>query len=98
MASPPEGQSFVSDDHRWRIVDPSLPKAYLARRSAALHQECTFNSVNGYDAGAVFREHPDNVCVIKASYWIGRENDGISRGDAADAESPGASPRPGISA
>jgi hypothetical protein len=24
------------------------------------------------DAGAVFREHPDNVFVIKASYWIGR--------------------------
>jgi len=23
------------------------------------------------DAGAVFREHPDNVFVIKASYWIG---------------------------
>jgi hypothetical protein len=26
----------------------------------------------GRDAGAVFREHPDNVFVIKASYWIGR--------------------------
>ncbi|HEU0055082.1 MAG TPA: DUF5916 domain-containing protein, partial [Longimicrobium sp.] len=24
------------------------------------------------DAGAVFRQHPDNVFVIKASYWIGR--------------------------
>jgi hypothetical protein len=24
------------------------------------------------DASAVFREHPDNVFVIKASYWIGR--------------------------
>jgi hypothetical protein len=22
--------------------------------------------------GAVFREHPDNVFVIKAKYWIGR--------------------------
>jgi hypothetical protein len=26
----------------------------------------------GRDAGAVFREHPDNVFVIKASYYIGR--------------------------
>jgi hypothetical protein len=24
------------------------------------------------DAGAIFREHPDNVFVIKASYYIGR--------------------------
>jgi hypothetical protein len=26
----------------------------------------------GRDAGAIFREHPDNVFVIKASYYIGR--------------------------
>jgi hypothetical protein len=24
------------------------------------------------DAGAVFREHPDNVSGLTASYWIGR--------------------------
>ena len=24
------------------------------------------------DAGAIFREHPDNVFVIKATYWLGR--------------------------
>ncbi|HYH83083.1 MAG TPA: DUF5916 domain-containing protein, partial [Longimicrobium sp.] len=26
----------------------------------------------GRDAGAVFREHPDNVFVVKASYYLGR--------------------------
>jgi hypothetical protein len=24
------------------------------------------------DAGAIFRQRPDNIFVIKASYWIGR--------------------------
>ena len=26
----------------------------------------------GRDAGAIFREHPDNVFGIKASYYVGR--------------------------
>jgi|GEM_PF-4304157 len=26
----------------------------------------------GRDANAIFRQRPDNIFVVKASYWIGR--------------------------
>jgi hypothetical protein len=54
---------------RWEYPGSTLFFVWQQQRSA---QEGYGDFALRRDASAVFREHPDNVFVIKLSYWIGR--------------------------
>jgi hypothetical protein len=76
-----EGLTFHNPDFNFRSLRGSAVLRWEYRPGSTLFfvwqqqrsgQEAFGDFALSRDAGAVFREHPDNVFVIKASYWIGR--------------------------